>query len=585
MSAYRLIRLFVTLLACVASAQAQAVSVDVVDGTLPSGFSSELTRSIGDAPAPTSRLEARQRARRAAKLATDLLNSYGYFDPAIETGVTDGQPYRAMVRIDPGQQFTISSLHFKFRGAPPADRDVASVKDGQTIQVGAPSIPEQLIVEQKRLERAYRDLGYADIDVSQPDLLADRESGTVDVTFQVKTGYPVTLGIIRLEGATRTRDTFVDRLRPFDTGDLYTPAALARLSQRLSSTRHFDDVTVDLGARDPGAPDAPRDVVVQVEERPRNTLALGASVATDQGVGGLIEWTRWNLTGRADPLRLAIEASQIEQSGTLSWQLPHFPRPDREVTLQAAVFNEDTDAFNRSGARIAGNYERASTRHLVLTAGGEFEIVQERGEAEDRFLQTLTLSTSAQIDRSDDLLDPRQGWRASLSLQPGFGFGDDTSQFFRTSAQTSAYVPLGRSKRWVLANRIELGSIVGAPLLDLPVERRFFAGGGASVRGFGFQEVGPRDEAGNPTGGRSLFEASSELRWQATRLFGAAAFFDAGSVEESTIPEFEDIRLGAGLGLRVSTPAGPIRLDVAFPLDQTEFDRDVQVYFSIGQAF
>ncbi|MEO1475842.1 MAG: BamA/TamA family outer membrane protein, partial [Pseudomonadota bacterium] len=346
-----------------------------------------------------------------------------------------------------------------------------------------------------------------------------------------------------------------------------------------------DDVDVDLADADPDHPDAPRDVVVTLDERPRNTLSIGASVATDQGVGGLIEWTRWNLTGRADPLQLTLQASQIEQSGSVSWQLPHFPRADRDVSLQASVFNEDTDAFNRSGLTLAGNYERASTDSFVLTLGGQFELAQERGEAEDRLLQTLTLSATALIDRSDDFLDPKQGWRASLSVVPGLTFGDDTDQFLQTTAQASSYLPLDRSKRWVFANRLELGSVFGTPLLELPVRRRFFSGGGASVRGFGFQEVGPRDSEGNPIGGRSLFEASAEMRFQATRRFAVAAFVDAGSVDEDTLPQFDDIRLGAGLGLRVSTPAGPIRFDVAFPLDRTEFDRGVQLYFSIGQAF
>lgn len=585
LSAHKLSNLLVAFSALASAAVAQSVSVEFTNETGASEFVSELERSLSKVPPASSRLEARRKARRAAGTATALLNSYGYFDPQIEIGVTDSEPFQGRLRINTGPQFNLADLQFEYGDTQPTTEDKNAANEDRTIKVGNPAIPELLLVEQKRLLRVYRDLGYADVSISQPDLLADRDAGTARVTYRVETGYPVRLGSIRIEGQSRTRDEFIDRLRPFDSGELYTPTALAELAQRLSSTRHFNDVNVDIENSDPEDPTRPRDVVISLEERPRNTLALGASVATDQGIGGLVEWTRWNLTGRADPLRVALQASQIEQSGTVSWQLPHFPRAERDVTLQAEVFNEDTDAFNRSGATFSGNYERASTRHLVLTAGGEIELVQERGEVDNRFLQTLALSTTAQIDRSDDLLDPRQGWRASVTAQPGFTFGDDTLQFFRTSAQASSYIPLGSSKRWVFANRLEFGSIVGADLLDLPVEQRFFAGGGASLRGFGFQEVGPRDDDGNPTGGRSLFEASSELRIQATRLFGLAAFVDAGSIEDSTIPEFEDVRIGAGLGLRLSTPAGPIRLDVAFPLDQTEFDRDIQIYFSIGQAF
>jgi translocation and assembly module TamA len=118
--------------------------------------------------------------------------------------------------------------------------------------------------------------------------------------------------------------------------------------------------------------------------------------------------------------------------------------------------------------------------------------------------------------------------------------------------------------------------------------RRLYGGGGASVRGYGFQGVGPRDGAGNPTGGASLVEFSAEARIETPLMGGAVEvvpFIDAGSVSRSSAPDFDEIRWGAGIGIRYKTTFGPIRVDVATPLNPTAFDSPVVVYVSLGQAF
>lgn len=575
-------------LACTLMAEtmcAQTIEIEFPEKTPFETFEASLRAAIGKTETPKSRLEARRQVKRAARLASDLLNSEAYFRPNIETGIAMAAPFQTILKIDPGPRYDISEVIYDYSTPLPDEADRALIDAKKSIKPGQIAIPEQILVEQSRLKRSYLDLGYADIEVASPGLLADEDEASTDVTFPIQTGHIVMLGEIEIVGAERTRRSYINRLRGYEPGALYSPGALNGFAQRLSSTRHFEQLTVNLKPIDPEKPDALRPVIVELEERPRNTLALGASVATDQGIGALAEWTRWNLTGRADRLVLGVQASTIEQSISAGWRLPHFPRTGQEITARAEVFNEITDAFDRTGATLGGLYELASFRNVVLTFGGELELVNERGAAEDRFLQTLTFAAGARIDKTNNLFDPTRGWRAAANVQPGFSFGDDTSQFVRISTQATTYTPLSSAQTWVFANRLEAGSVLGADLLSLPVGQRFFSGGGASVRGFGFQEVGPRGADGEPLGGRSFFEASSELRVRATKRFGFAAFVDAGSISSGLSPDFGDTRIGAGAGLRINTPAGPIRLDFATPLNPTEFDRSFQFYFSIGQAF
>ena len=571
---------------------AQAVSdtgaIEIETSGLPAEISEDFEDAIGDFERPTSRLQARRQVRRAAQLASKRLNAAGYFDPVIETGVAREPPFQAWLRIDPGARFHLGEITFAYDGPQkPDEKTREQVEDGRALSEGDPTIPEAILIEKQRLQTAYLDRGFADIKIDEPDLLADRETASVDLTFPITTGALTYLGALEIIGTRDTKHSFVERLRPFDQGDLYTPQTLATLHRRLSSTRHFRDITIELGdiPHDSATSSIERSVRVTLEERPRHTVSLGASIATDQGVGGLVEWTRWNVTGQADPLTVSAQASQIEQSLGADWRLPHFPKPGRQLSLTARAFNEDTDAFNRAGLTLGGAFEIARSPRTIWTFGGDYELADERGEAEDRLQQTLTVSSALRLDRSNSLTDPTRGWRATLSTQPGFTFGDDETAFLRNLAQVSAYLPLSASGRWVFASRIELGSVVGASTSALPVDERFFAGGGASVRGFGFQELGPRDEEGNPLGGRSLFETSAELRGKLTKRIGFATFVDAGSVSDATVPEFNDLQIGAGAGLRYDTPAGPIRIDIAVPVNPTEFDRDFQIYFSIGQAF
>jgi translocation and assembly module TamA len=138
----------------------------------------------------------------------------------------------------------------------------------------------------------------------------------------------------------------------------------------------------------------------------------------------------------------------------------------------------------------------------------------------------------------------------------------------------------------VIAARAKLGSIAGADTDSVPASERFYAGGGGSIRGYGYQQVGPVDSNGDPTGGRSLFEVGLETRFRVWGPIGLVTFVEAGDVYESVYPApFQSVLVGAGFGLRYFTAVGPIRVDLAFPLDRRPGDDPFQFYVSIGQAF
>ena len=161
-------------------------------------------------------------------------------------------------------------------------------------------------------------------------------------------------------------------------------------------------------------------------------------------------------------------------------------------------------------------------------------------------------------------------------------------------AEGTVYRPIG--ERLVIAGRARFGSIAGVDRDDLAPSRRYYGGGGGSVRGYGYQRLGPfeplnpldedRDEASElrPIGGRSVTEFALEARYRFGD-YGIVPFIDAGNSYESILPRVSDLRFGAGIGGRFYTNFGPLRVDVATPLNPREGDGKIALYISIGQAF
>jgi translocation and assembly module TamA len=259
------------------------------------------------------------------------------------------------------------------------------------------------------------------------------------------------------------------------------------------------------------------------------------------------------------------------------------------------LLNEDTDAYRRTAAAVAADLQQRIGKTSYISYGvgldagkydeNRFDPLTRLQVNFDRDLLILTGRASGYLDQSDDPLDPVTGWRLSASVQPTAVTGEDTALFLRTEAQASAYLPLHDDARTVLAGRVRIGSIIGGEELTVPSDRLFYSGGGGSVRGFEYQGAGPQLPDNTPRGGLSLFETSIEVRRDVWRNFQAVAFVDAGAIGFQETPDFSNLRYGAGFGVRYKLPFGPIRADIAFPLDRRDGDADFQIYVSIGQAF
>jgi len=188
-------------------------------------------------------------------------------------------------------------------------------------------------------------------------------------------------------------------------------------------------------------------------------------------------------------------------------------------------------------------------------------------------------------DTRDNKLDPTEGYKATIDAQPSYEALNGTI-FTSLEGSISGYQGFGADDNVIVAGKLAAGSLFGADnISDIPTTRRFFAGGGGSVRGYAYQEITAYNALNQALGGSSYATASLEARVKITKTIGLVPFLDAGSVTDSTVPDFSDVRIGAGIGLRYATPFGPIRVDFAVPLNKYKDGTAYGIYAGIGQSF
>ncbi|MEM7327726.1 MAG: BamA/TamA family outer membrane protein [Pseudomonadota bacterium] len=573
---------------CAIVQPAWGADVQISSETASDALLSDLRRELRGSDSTETIFEARRQARNAARKAESYLNARGYFAPEIAYAVDAGPPPVGRVQIEPGRQFTLASVTVDTGLQNLAPEAQATLDKVRTLAPGMPARPDAILAEEAALIAALKQAGYATARADARRVIGDREAGSLDLTFQIIPGPRILLGDVVYPSDTRTRREYLRRLISFELGDVYTPQHLATLNRRLNATRNYRFVSVqlaDTASETMPNGDEVRNIQVQLDERARYTLTTGTSFSTSEGPGLAASQTRRNATRRGDTLTGAMTLATLERSFSVDWRIPNVTGFDRTLVVSSELGREETDAFDREAVTVSSTFEVRQSRHLTFALGAGSEFTREEDAFEQRDQQILSTSLGVRLDYADDPLDATQGWRVDARGEPGWVIGDRDAQFFSVNGQISAYQPLDQNRRIVAATRVRSGFVFGAALSDLPVSRRFFAGGGGSARGFEYQSVGPKGAEGTPTGGRGLLEVSGELRWRRDGPLGFVAFLDGANVSADQGVDFEDIRYSAGLGLRYDTLVGPIRFDIATPIDPDDGDDPVQVYVSIGQAF
>lgn len=538
------------------------------------------------------------RAKEDETLALRLLHANGYFDAsavsALEqlTAKETGDPsIKATLTITPGKQYKLGEIVVRADATTPPDL----VRTSLPLKSGDPILTDTVEGAEANVSLELPQNGYPFVKLGQRDIALDGKTLTGDYTLPVDTG-PRS----RFRGFTATGDKQVFApdhiavLARFRQGDLYDSRKVDDLRKALVGTSLFASVGVDPVATGEKAPDGTEYVDLQVEQEagPPRTLAGDLGYGTGQGFRAEGSWTHRNMFPPEGALILGVIAGTQEQGASATFRRSNAGRRDRTVQGAFSVHRQDYAAYEALTVGLSGSISRVSTpifqKRWTWSYG--FEILGSRettlnvDTGETRRLNYLIGALPGQLgyDTSNDLLNPTKGFRATIRLSPEASLQGDVSPYVRSMFDLSGYYPVSDS--FVLAARTRVGSIAGVSRDSIAPSRRIYAGGGGSVRGFGFQELGPKDASNDPIGGRSVNEFAAEGRYRFGN-YGVVAFVDAGQVYESSMPKFSDMRYGVGIGGRFYTNFGPFRADIAMPIDRQPGESKFTLYIGIGQAF
>ena len=592
----------------VAKSQASAPTTDSagnirytveVEGIASVGSAEDLRRTFRQQSAleaerkrPANAAQIGRRASADADLLAQLLRSQGYYDASVEPSTEKaGDALRVVLTADPGTQYRFASVELPGLGA--AGSDAARLRNAFAVKVGDPVIATDVIAGGVALTQALGEEGFAQARLGDQDIEVNHQTHLATLTLPVNPGPIARFGAIHVSGRPPFSAHHLATIARFKRGDPFRRSKIDDLRRALIATTLVANADIQLVPVDGGRV---VDLNVRLEPAPSHTIAGELGYGTGQGARLEASWTDRNFFNPEGALTLRGIAGTTEQLLGVQFRRSNFIQRDQTLNLQASVSHQKFAAYRARTVDLAGNIERQSNfiwqKSWTWSYGGEWLATDERGVfssagiKDTKTFLIAALPLALAYDGSDSLLDPSRGFRLGGHLSPEISFHGGHLTYGRLQLDASAYHPL--SDRIVLAGRVRAGTIVGAGLFDLAPSRRFYSGGGGSVRGYGYQQLGPKDHDGDPIGGRGLAEFGLETRIRLKQFggnFGVVPFFDGGSLTTKAFPNAKDWRFAAGIGARYYSSFGPIRVDLGFPLNRQKGDGPFAVTVSLGQAF
>lgn len=562
-----------------AGSMAYEVDIDGAGRTLGKAIeeSTGICKFIEQPPSTLGQL--RYRMEKDRETIEKILEANGYYDASVNLYLNSSRrPALVEIKVRRGKQYRFRDVQVQFSGK--RDKELERIRT--RVRKRQRVVAKNVFDEEERMLDQMKRRGYPFPALSKRSVVVDHEARKVDLTMVFDPGPEARYGEVKVAGLDSLKDTYVRRQIPWKQGGKFNARELKDFERKLLSSGLFSSVYVgpeDLSVQTNSIP-----LLVRLSERSKRTIRLGVNYS-DIGPGGKGYWEHRSLFGGGEKLELSLSWNPVKTAGTAVLTRMGFLDSNQHLVLDLEGSQERTDAYEADKVVALSMVVRDLSSRVQAGVGIGFKHSRVQQLGVDERFDHLFFPVQAIYDSRDDKLNPVRG----MHVYARSAFYEDTlgsQPFLKTGIENRHYLMLWDRYRLSSALRLTLGTIDGAAINAVPADERFYAGGGGSIRGYEYQQVGPRI-AGDPIGGDKLVEFSVELRMQPGRRLGYAAFIDGGTTYNEIVDNFDrSLNYGAGIGIRWFTGIGPLRADVAYPLNPTaEQVERVQFYISLGQAF
>ncbi len=528
---------------------------------------------------PSTEGQLRYRMAKDQDLIKAILESNGFYDGRVNLYLdTMQQPALVEIKVWRGEQYRFRDVRLVFTD----NRDAALKRIRPRIRRRRRVVAAELRDEEKRIEEQIQRKGYPFPTLMRRVVDVDHDARAVDLTLEYDPGSLASFGEVRVEGLEELNEKYIRRQVPWRTGDRYNAKDLEDFERKLLYTGLFSSVHVGVQNSAEGTNNTP--VLIRLSERDKRTVRLGVNYS-DIGPGAQGYWEHRSLFGGGEKLELSVAANPIKINSEVQLTRAGFLDANQYLVLNLYTARDNPEAYDADKITTSAMVLRDFTSRIQGGTGTGYKHSRvEQLSVVDEYAYVF-FPLQLMYDSRNDRLNPVRG----MQLFGRSAFFNDimgAQSFLKTGLENRHYLMLWDRYRLSSALRLKLASIDGAAIERVPADERFYAGGGGSIRGYEYQKVGPQVD-GTPAGGDKAVEFSAELRMQPGRRLGYVAFLDGGTVYIDKLRDYNrSLRYGAGLGIRWFTGIGPLRVDVAYPLNPTDEQVErVQLYISLGQAF
>jgi translocation and assembly module TamA len=510
------------------------------------------------------------------------LHNRGYYDASIQIRIEEeGGDAQIFVMIQPGAVYLVQEIQVDVFSEGKKLLCAASNPEALGLNLGKPAITAEILDAQQRALAILGECGYPLAVLKKQELTADYQTKTFSILFEIEAGPLAKFGTTLISGNQQTHREFFDNKISWKEGEIYDTKLVEQTQKKLLDTGLFTSAVIT------HAPEVRTNqellMHIDVVETKHRSINFGASYQTFFGPGLTFGWENRNTMGMGRRLSLQGDVTAHSHTGTATFFVPDCWKVDQDFVSQAQAMQESILAYHELDYSVTGRVERRVGTKYRVSAGLRLERMIVGKSVQNGTFSLAEAPLYFRWSSANNLLNPTSGATLELKVIPSFNFGR-AERFYLYNAVNYAFY--WGQENIVVAQQFLFSSILSTNLEAVPVPKRVLGGSDQEMRGYRYHSVSPLHHH-KPIGGRSGIFYTFETRFRLSKTIGLVPFFDLGAVYLTPFPTWhEKWYKSAGLGLRYFTFLGPLRFDIAFPLDRRkEIDQLYRILVSIGQAF